>query len=356
MIACDSHHDSSQDDNDHPPHQDLHPTQYSLPISIISNQTTSTNPCHTHTLTYLTTRTSPSPHTYSLLRRASIRTISSELLPRGLSSGPLSFGDPIAGYTIAYIFRVPDPLARGNRRTHALLALAGKDASRAFRASPCVWRAFERIAGAIVGGAERVAEANTADEDASSPRTCNSDANSDANAKRHPHHHKRTFTPVSSFLSGRRMDPDGYPISKANLWGRSPQKSLAELVGNEYLFAELHAEFVALLQTLGRGFGGVPVDDDDGVLGGVGGEGGQDDQDGEEDEEVQVEVRERAAPRSPTHDSTHNQPRTTIPTTTNVTTAAKNTTTTTSLLPSPPLSSSTLSCTPAAIPILPPRQ
>ncbi|KAI9876623.1 MAG: hypothetical protein M1830_006064 [Pleopsidium flavum] len=315
VLACDGHHDPPQDENDHPPHQ-VHPTQCSLPISITSNQTTS---CHTHTLTYLTTRTSPSPHTYSLLRRASIRTISSELLPRGLSSGPLSFGDPIAGYTIAYVFRVPDPLARGHRRTHALLALAGKDASRAFRASPCVWRAFERIASAIVASAERVARGSAVDEDA---RTLNNENNTTANAKRHPRH-QRTFTPVSSFLSGRNMDPDGYPISGASLWGRSPQKSLAELVGNEYLFAELHMEFVALLQALGKGFGGWPGGDSDaarigeeGGLGGEGdGEGGDDeaedeDEDGEANEEEvpsgNVEIHQPATPPTPTHNPSHN--------------------------------------------------
>lgn len=134
------------------------------------------------------------------------------------------------------------------------------------------------------------------EEDATSPRTAGSDSTSETSTKRQSHHH-RTFTPVSSFLSGRNMDPDGYPIRKVNFWGQSPQKSLAELVGNEYLFAELHAEFVALLQTLGRAFGGVPVDESSNVEnGGVdaggearmrGGETGErDDEKKEEHEEI----------------------------------------------------------------------
>lgn len=281
VIACDGHHDTSGDDDETQAHQELHPTQYSPPLPVITNPTAFTSPCHTHTLTYLTTRTSPSPHTYSLLRRASIRTISSELLPRGASAGPFCFGDPVAGYTIAYVFRVPDPYARGSRRTHALLALAGKDGNRAFRASPAIWRTFERIANTIVDGAERVAKATVAAEgdDAASSRTSGAGQqhaarNVYATAKPRPpsssahpqqqSQHQRTFTPVSSFLSGRDVDPDGYPMRKPNLWGRQGQRqrSLAELVGNEYLFAELHAEFVALLQMLGRTFGGVPVDNE----------------------------------------------------------------------------------------------
>jgi len=326
VIACDGHHDTSDDDGETEAHQDLHPTQFSPPLPVITNPTAFTSPCHTHTLTYLTTRTSPSPHTYSLLRRASIRTLSSELLPRGASAGPFCFGDAVAGYTIAYVFRVPDPHARGSRRTHALLALAGKDANRAFRASPVVWRAFERIANTIVDGAERGAKATVAaeaeggegDDAAVSPRTLGGGgdrrAARDVYATAQPRqsssaaqqqrqqqqrqrepHHQRTFTPVSSFLSGRDVDPDGYPMRKPNLWGRQRQRSLAELVGNEYLFAELHAEFVALLQMLGRTFGGVPVDEEGTVVGsespagGSEGDGDEDEEDGEEEDEDEEE-------------------------------------------------------------------
>ena len=104
------------------------------------------------------------------------------------------------------------------------------------------------------------------------------------NKARQPQHH-RTFTPVSSFLSGRDVDPDGYPVRKPSFWARERQKSLAELVGNEYLFAELHAEFVALLQVLGRGFGGVPGGDDDGGASKeVGEDEGKDERDGDEDD------------------------------------------------------------------------
>lgn len=73
-------------------------------------------------------------------------------------------------------------------------------------------------------------------------------------------------------------------MRKPNLWGRQRQRSLAELVGNEYLFAELHAEFVALLQLLGRTFGGAPVDEEGTVVGSESPAGGSDG-DGDDDEE-----------------------------------------------------------------------
>ncbi|KAK5005468.1 hypothetical protein LTR28_007685 [Elasticomyces elasticus] len=79
---------------------------------------------HSHSLTFLTTRTPPDPRAYSTLRRSCIATLSTESLPRGLSSGPLTFGNASSGCTTAYVFRVPDPRARGHRRTYALLALS----------------------------------------------------------------------------------------------------------------------------------------------------------------------------------------------------------------------------------------
>ncbi|KAF2459606.1 vesicle coat protein [Lineolata rhizophorae] len=113
---------------------------------------------HSHRLTYLTTRQPSSPTAYSLLRRSCIRTLSCESLPRGSSSGPLYFGDPVAGYTIAYIFRLPDPMARGARRTYALLALGGRESCRVSAAMVMVTEVFERMAADVVARAERVLE------------------------------------------------------------------------------------------------------------------------------------------------------------------------------------------------------
>ena len=59
----------------------------------------------------------------------------------------------------------------------------------------------------------------------------------------------RDITPISSFLSGRAVDPDGHPRRGEG----QKTKGLAELAGREELFVELHAVFVRLLVKLSRG-------------------------------------------------------------------------------------------------------
>ncbi len=208
----------------------------SSPESFASGSSRSSD--HTHTLTYLTTSSPVESNTYSLLRRACIRTLSCEQLPRGLTCGPLSFGDPIAGYTIAYKFRLPDPHARGRQRYYALLALAGQDPGRSFKAMPVIWRAFERIAAGIMANTESAILKDKTNE---------VDTIESKNA-----------IPVSSFLTGRTMDPDGYP--RRNGAANMRARGLAEMVGDELFFARLHKDFVHLLQILGRQFGGMRVE------------------------------------------------------------------------------------------------
>ena len=247
VYSCGNNH-SDADHDPVDPHMHASP-----PDSLHSASVASDASCHTHLLTYLSQHGPPNPADYALLRRSSIRTLSCELLPRGLSSGPLCFGDAATGYTIAYIFRLPDPMARGKRRSYALVALAGKDAGRAFRACPVIWRAFGRIASSIVSAAERFQEDEKRREEQNNPgHTAGG----------------RQYTPVSSFLTGRAMDPAGQP----RRLGQIRARNLAEIVGNEYIFAELHANFVALLQQLGSMFGGVPISDERFVCSTVGDE------------------------------------------------------------------------------------
>lgn len=176
------------------------------------------------------------PNTYSLLRRASIRTLSCEQLPRGLTAGRLFFGDPMAGYIIAYKFRLTDPYARGRQRHYALLALAGHDPGRAFKATSTVWRSFERIAANIMSNNEKnqqIGKSSTGEKE------------------------KQKSTATSSFLTQRAVDPDGFP-RRGGVTMRP--RGLAEMVGNDLFFAELHRSFVVLLQSLGRQLGGVSVE------------------------------------------------------------------------------------------------
>ena len=191
--------------------------------------------CHTHSLEYVSSSSPAESESYSSLRRATIRTLSGEQLPRGQTSGPLWFGDPTAGYTIAYVFRLADSHARGRQRYYALLALAGSETQRAFEACTVIWSFFEQIAMNIVEAAQDVAARSVVDD--SPPE-------------------RGHVTPISSFLTGRTMDPDGYPRrGTANVRANG----IAELVDNDRFFCELHMIFVGILQDLGRVLGGLKI-------------------------------------------------------------------------------------------------
>ncbi|EHY58710.1 hypothetical protein HRR83_007435 [Exophiala dermatitidis] len=213
--------------------------------------------CHDHTLTYLTAKSPGDPESYAKLRASVIRTLSCELLPRGMSDGPLCFGDSNTGYTIAYVFRLTDPKARGRRRAYAFIALAGKDASRAFQACPLLWEAFANMAKGIESAAQRHQERQRQKEEQEA-------AAKSANATRSSFSNK--YTPVSSFLTARTVDPDGHPRRV----GHAAPRSLAEIVGDENIFTYLHQYFVAILRALGDQFGGLPLAEQPSVYQSVG--------------------------------------------------------------------------------------
>ena len=191
--------------------------------------------CHNHNLEFVSSANPVEAEAFSILRRATLRTLSGEQLLRGQTCGRLWFGDPTAGYTIAYVFRLADLHARGRQRYYALLALAGSDTHRAFEACTIIWSLFEQIATNIVRMAEEVALRKT---DNGSPQE------------------RGQITPISSFLTGRTMDPDGFPRHGAV---NVRANGIAELVNNDNFFCELHMIFVSILQELGRMLGGMRV-------------------------------------------------------------------------------------------------
>lgn len=211
-------------------------SQDSHASSSLQSSASGRSECHDHILTYLTARSPDDPEKYSLLRAAVIRTLSCEQLPRGTSDGPFCFGDSNTGYTIAYVFRLPDPKARGRRRAYALVALAGEDADRAFRACPIVWEAFSALAQAIERAAQSHQNAQKQKEEVDKSGGQN-------------------YTPISSFLTQRTNDPDGHPRRT----GQFTPQSLADIVGDESIFTILHQYFVAILKHLGDRFGGLPL-------------------------------------------------------------------------------------------------
>ena len=104
-----------------------------------------------------------------------------------------------------------------------------------------IWNLFEEIALHIVQMAEEVASRSA--EDVNPPDSGH-------------------ITPISSFLTGRTMDPDGFPCRGA---AKIRANGIAELVDNDNFFYELHMTFVGILQELGRTLGGIrvqpPLDD-----------------------------------------------------------------------------------------------
>lgn len=187
---------------------------------------TSTSSFHEHTLTYVTSHSPIDPSTFSDLRRAIVRTLSGEQLPRGLTNGKIFFGDPVGGWTIAYNFRLSDKYARGGRRLYSLVALAGYDTRSAYDASRYIWSFFESIAAWITAKTDdqirRIQEAEDGQGE------------------------ERSYVPVSSFLTARTTDPDGYPRRNGGIGQKA--RGLTEMTGDEKLFPELHWKFVSLLQ------------------------------------------------------------------------------------------------------------
>jgi hypothetical protein len=241
-------------------------TTASTPSSLSADSAPPTS--HSHTLTYVTTKQPLSQASYSFLRRACIRTLSNETLPKGSPSGPLFFGDPHAGYTIAYVFRVPDPRARGKRRMYALLALGGRDSWRVSKVYVMLTKVFESIASQIIAMADKVIEREfspvpTSPYDLASLSSSlpTNELTSPPSAKERvvksattspTMKHATRFNNTSSFLTGKRVDPDGHPrlpheVMKA--------KGLAEIVGKEGVFVDLHARFCVVLSSLVREMG-----------------------------------------------------------------------------------------------------
>lgn len=247
----------------------------SYPSSSPASPTFTSRSMHTHTLNYTSTGQPQSPTSYSLLRRTITRTLATETLPAGKSSGPLFFGDDVAGYTIAYVFRLQDPKARGHTRHYALIAMTGRDSRRASRAMVKVLAVFESIANNMVALAQKMVDREKSASNLSltqqqyrSPSIMPTTPTLGSSAQSMPTFTSpqkervvssaassptaRTITPVSSFLSAKRLDSEGYGRQSSDL---IKPKNLTEIVGQENFFVQLHAQFVGLLHSLIAEFG-----------------------------------------------------------------------------------------------------
>ncbi len=230
QIYRDQQNDSDSDEDRGGP---IRLNQQCSPESFASD--TSGSFFHKHTLSYISTSSPTDPNTYSIIRRAAIRTLSGEQLPRGQTAGELFFGTPLDGWTIAYKFRLSDPYARGGYRKYALIALASSE-TRAYQVMTFIWEHFRRIAGNIISRTAQKIKENEGDKGDQEDIT------------------KEHRIPVSSFLTGRTTDPDGYPRQYGA--ARMRARGLTEMVGDDKFFAELHLDFVGMLRELMGGYGG----------------------------------------------------------------------------------------------------
>lgn len=229
---------------------------------------------HNHFVDYTSTHEPLQPTSFSIIRQSCLRTLSCETLPPSSnptpnstpsspfissfashltsstttsSAGPIFFGDPMAGYTTAYIFRIPDPSARGRRRVYALIALSTHKERMAMRTFSFLDAAFRDLADWIA----RLADDELARSESAlqSPRPDEKSGNRDGVFGGGGGAGGITTTPTSSFLRGGNRGSDGrMGMQGASLKGRG----LAELVGLPDFFIELHSRFVRLLAEIER--------------------------------------------------------------------------------------------------------
>lgn len=164
--------------------------------------------------TYISVRHPSSQDRYKAIRSACIRALSCELVPG--RTGPVFFGDPSIGYTIAHIFRLTDPSSSNvnthdSRRQYALMCTSA-DEQELLQSWTFVTERFRVLVQKITEGGKLVSEGNSAQVNQRyTPESLNSDR---------------------SFLRPK---------------GRAAEKGLAELTGMDDIFVQLHAAFSWML-------------------------------------------------------------------------------------------------------------
>lgn len=227
--------DSDQASTQRPSHRRTRSRTLGRATTSSSNSSFNSTTSHNHYIDYTSTHVPRSPTTFSIIRQSCLRTLSCETLPpqspispnlstfsqisqnnSSPTGGSLFFGDPLAGYTTAFIFRIVDPLARGRRRIYALIAHSTHRERAALQNYTFLCAAFRDIAAWIQGLADMELERSET----------------------------RDNTPTSSFLSSRNRANEGRGVLVK-------ERGLAEILGMQDFFIELHARFVRVLVELG---------------------------------------------------------------------------------------------------------
>lgn len=192
---------------------------------------------------YITTRHPKSQTRYSVLRTAVVRALSSELIPS--RTGPVLFGDAHNGYTIAYVFAIDDPEARGGkregRRWYAFLALFEGE-TEATGAWPWITKGFEQMASGLKERAWIVRKENpdTKMESPDAEQVGGMIVQSTSLEERTPSHIRITrgsFGHPEGFIRRPRF---GNPGGIGSLTAATV-KSLGELIGLDTVDVEIHA-------------------------------------------------------------------------------------------------------------------
>jgi Vesicle coat protein involved in Golgi to plasma membrane transport len=193
--------------------------------------------------TYITTRYPKSQTRYSALRTSVVRALSSELVPS--RTGPILFGDAHNGYTIAYVFAIDDPGARGGkregRRWYAFLALfeGETDATASW-----LWitKGFEQMASGLKEQSSRTRRESEVRMDGAEFEQAISRTQSISLEERPAN------APQIRLMRGSFGHPEGFIRRPrfGNPVGTTPPtaatvKSLAELIGLEGVDVEIHA-------------------------------------------------------------------------------------------------------------------
>ena len=194
-------------------------------------------------------------NTYSSLRRAIVRTLSGEQLPRGLTSGRLFFGNASDGYTIAYTFRLNDRYARGGGRLYSFVALVhpspGLGVMVVYRVIGRIWRRFEEMAEWLGGKVEkekRRAEGDEMEGGATESTFAGGNVGGSGGAGGSEGGGGSYRGAGGSFLTSRN------PAHLNNPWGIRMQgptlrgRGLVEMTGDERVFAKVHMRFLECLQ------------------------------------------------------------------------------------------------------------
>ena len=177
---------------------------------------------HTHTVTYHSARSPAQAARYSHVRQACIRSLSCELVPA--QTGPILFGDGTAGYTIAVVFKLADAKSRGGLRTYALLCMSQNQ-----RALMQSWNVIASVFQNLVHQIQH-AVAEKAARDAAAGAS------------------------AASAAAGPASRPEGFLRRRAP-GDAAAVKSLADLVGNDRFYVDLHSAFVHLLAGLAKAYG-----------------------------------------------------------------------------------------------------